>query len=486
MTEVEARGISGDASLKLGLNLPMFLASLVALFSGIFGGIFGVWLYGAWKIAVPEYIKVGHAHGAWWAVLILLAGLLLPSATLKRSVKRFVIITSFVAVPLWMVTLAAYYISKTARGALVPLPTRPGEEYSLEYLTYGTGIFVIEVWLFVALALVFLSAMGLRLPRISQSSPSQSRFDLLTKIELPRRVFRMPILCAALGLAVGWAMTIVFKARGLPIAPAALVQLHSHTFFFLVGYLLTLLTMRVVGAHERLFNMTYRLGLVALPLLVIGWILFNVLKLPSLIHVVPALLYFAILFLGLAALCGAFGLVDSGELHLHFVRGSMIFTWVLMMALVTVGPLIALGWDTHPDVTVTYKQPDGSPYPGPYPEKYTGTASVTKSPRGLENLHLSPGSWSHVALGWLLTLLLIGEHVGKILNRPTLIFLIASTIPLAPLFNAFGRVAAWADLPAGIGGMWFAAHPLKFFNVIILAVITLAMMYRLNHQRSSN
>ena len=34
-----------------------------------------------------------------------------------------------------------------------------------------------------------------------------------------------------------------------------------------------------------------------------------------------------------------------------------------------------------------------------------------------------------------------------------------------PAFNAFGRIAAWANLPSGIGGMWFAAHPLKFFNV---------------------
>jgi hypothetical protein len=161
------------------------------------------------------------------------------------------------------------------------------------------------------------------------------------------------------------------------------------------------------------------------------------------------------------------------------VRGALIFTWILMIALVSLGPVIALGWATRPDVTVTYKQPEGQPYPGPYPEKYIGTAPVAKSPRGLENLHLSPGSWTHVALFWLLALLLFGEPIGRILGRPTLIFLVVTTIPLAPLFNAFGRTAAWADLPAGIGGMWFAAHPLKFFNVFLLGAIVVAMIRRL-------
>jgi len=84
-----------------------------------------------------------------------------------------------------------------------------------------------------------------------------------------------------------------------------------------------------------------------------------------------------------------------------------------------------------------------------------------------------------VALFWLLTLLLFGATIGRILGRPTLIFLVVTTIPLAPLFNAFGRIAAWANLPAGIGGMWFAAHPLKFFNVFILGWIILAMLRRL-------
>lgn len=473
-------GTPPSATVPLGLSLPMFLGSLIALFAGVFPGILGVWLFAAWKITVPEFIKVGHAHASWWSVLILLAALFLPGVPLRPRVKKFVAFTGIVAVPFWMVTLAAYYISKEARGVIAALPPSPGEEYSLEYLAYGTGIFVIEAWFFATLALVFLSAMGVRIARFSQAAPTRSRWELLTAIEFPRRALWVPLLLGGLGLVVGWAMTLGFKARGLPIAPAALVQLHSHTFFFIVGYLMTLLAMRAVGVREQVFTLTYRLGLVGLPLLVAGWILFNALRLHSLVHVVPAVLYFGILLLGLAALSGKFGLRRTEELHFGFVRGALIFTWIVMIALVAVGPVLALGWDTRPDVTVTYKQPEGQPYPGPYPEKYVGTAPVAKSPRGLENLHLSPGSWSHVALFWLLALLLFGEPIGRTLGRPTLIYLVVTTIVLAPLFNAFGRIAAWANLPAGIGGMWFAAHPLKFFNVFVLVWIAAALMRRLS------
>ena len=111
------QGAPRGSTIRLGLNLPMFLGSLIALFAGIFPGILGVWLWGAWKIAVPEFIKVGHAHAAWWSVLILLAAFFLPATSLKPQVKKFVAFTSILAVPVWMIAMAAYYISKEARGA---------------------------------------------------------------------------------------------------------------------------------------------------------------------------------------------------------------------------------------------------------------------------------------------------------------------------------------------------------------------------------
>lgn len=489
MANVETKLIENTSKeIQLGLSLPVFLGSLIALLSGIFPGILGVWLYGAWKIVVPEFIKVGHAHAAWWSVLILLTALFLPGTTLKPRVKRFVTFTTIAAVPIWMISLAAYYISKEVRGAVPPLPASPGTEYSVEYAVYGTGIFVIEVWLFAVLALVFLSAIGAPfLGRLSQDVPEPSRLDLVTDITFPRRVLWIPLAMGAIGLMIGWLLILAFKARGLAIEPAALVQLHSHTFFFVVGYMMTLLVMRAVGVSKSAFDRTYRLGLLALPLLVVGWAIFNLLSLNSLIHLGPAVLYFGVMIFGLMGLCGRFGLRASREPHFHYVRGALIFTWILMIGLVAVGPVISLIWNTEPNLTVTYRQAEGEPYPGPYPADPAklGTSPVADTPRGLENLHLSPGSWSHVAILWLLVLLLFGAVISKVLAKPTLIFLVVATIPLAPMFNSFGRVAAWLELPAGIGGMWFAAHPLKFFNLFILGWITIVMMRRLRDAKET-
>jgi len=472
-----------NGGIRLGLSLPVFLGSLIAMFVGTFTGLLGIWLFLAWKIAVPEWIKVGHAHASWWSVLLVIAALLVPGLPLRPGAKRFITITALVAVPLWLIELGAYYVSKVARGALPALPPRPGEEFSPEYLAYGTGIFVTELWFFAALLLVFLTALGIRQPRLTQGTAAPSARELLTDIEIPRQAVLVPVLVMPLGLIVGWAMTLAFKARGLPIQPAALVQLHSHTFFFIVGYLMTLIVMRAVGASERIFRLTFRLGQVAIPLIVLGYLLFIGLRLPSVAVVIPALLYFVVLGLGLAALFGGFGVGAKarrvGSLTSSYLRKAMAFTWALMILLVAVGPVMQLRWDTAPDVTVTYRQPEGAPYPGPYPEKYIGTAPVAGTPRGLENLHLSPGSWTHAALFWLLALLLAWDRIGPAVGAPGLLFLAATTIPLAPFFNAVGRVAAWANLPNGSGALWFAGHPLKMFNQIVLIVLVATAMRKI-------
>jgi acyl CoA:acetate/3-ketoacid CoA transferase beta subunit len=60
-------------TIRLGLNIPLFVASMIAIAIGTFTGIVGIWGYAAQKQVVPEWIKVGHAHASWWAVLILIA-----------------------------------------------------------------------------------------------------------------------------------------------------------------------------------------------------------------------------------------------------------------------------------------------------------------------------------------------------------------------------------------------------------------------------
>lgn len=418
-----------SGSLRLGLNLPLFLASLTTLFSGTFTGLIGIWAFLAWKLAVPEYIKVGHAHVSWWAVLILISALILPSLSLKPKVKRFIIWTSFLAPPLWLVCLSVYYISKAARGAIVPVPPTGGE-FGPEYLVYGTGIFTMEVWFFAALLIVLLAALGFKHKAWADDPSAKAKpspLELTSDIEIPKRIFLIPLLFGSLALAAGWFMTLIFKAPHRPIVPAALVQFHGHLLFFVVGYLLTLLTIKAVGASERAFRTAFWLGAVSMPLVALGFVLFIRFELHSLVYVIPSLGYYAMMLLGLACLLGWFGLKPMGE-PFHYMRGAMIAAWILVLLMIALGPVLALVWDTHPNLTVTFKQLPGTPYPGPYPEHYLGTAPVGHTPRGLENAHLSPGSWSHVALFWLLTLLLFGRRLGQILGKPHLVYFVICNI----------------------------------------------------------
>ncbi|MEM1946617.1 MAG: hypothetical protein QW614_03085 [Candidatus Caldarchaeum sp.] len=148
--------------------------------------------------------------------------------------------------------------------------------------------------------------------------------------------------------------------------------------------------------------------------------------------------------------------------------------------LIATGAYIAVTWDTSPDLTVTYKQPQNKPYPGPYPAIYTGTAPAKDTPRGLENAHLSPSSWYHVAVAWLLVVKVFGTVLFGA-NRPGLLYLFAFTIPLAPTFNMLGRYLAWLGIPNGIGALWLAGHPLKGFNLIslfVVSVVVAVILYR--------
>lgn len=469
---------TNKGTIKVGLNLTMFLGSLIALVAGIFPGILGVWVYYAWKYTVPEYIKVGHAHASWWSVLILIAALFLPSAPLKKWFKKFIAFTAVAAVPVWMAAISAYYLGKEASGVHAVISLNPLQILNWEFLLYGMGMFLLEVWIFGSLGLLFLSVLGVKIPLVSSDDTKNSKYELMSDIEIPVKIFRTPLIFALLGILMGWGLISFFKLPDKAINPAALVQLHTHVFFFITGYLLTLITMKAVGAKESIFNFTYKLGGLAIALIFLGWAAFTAFNLHSIFYIIPSLLYFLMMIMGLLALFGKFGMKDSGELHFNFVRVAMIFTWIILLLYVAVGPVIALVWDTNPNLTVTYKQADGV-YPGSYPQKYDGTAPIINNPRGLENLHLSPGSWSHVAIVWILVLLIFGGQISRLINSPTLIFMIVTTIPMAPLFNSFGRIAAWFGLPSGIGGMWFAAHPLKFFNDFVLIIIVAIALWRL-------
>ncbi len=453
-----------SGTIRLGLNIPLFTASLISIGLGTFTGMIGIWGYAAQKLAIPEWIKVGHAHDSWWAVLIMIAAVTLPSLPLARWFRNFVIAASFISPGLWLLSFYSYYA------------------HGIESAKYLMPVF--EILLFLSLLGVALVASGVNIPIITtRDKPATGRYDIVSNIEISRRIFLIPTIVAVIGVLAGFGLAGLFKAYHKPISPAALVQLHDHLVLISVSAVISLLVLRVVNASEKVFNLATRLMEISLPLTALGLILFNFLGLSSLVWVVPAGIYFMIPIITFLTLIGVLPRSPSYNTYISALRASLAVVYAMILILVAQGAYISMIWDTNPYVTVTFKQPQGQPYPGPYPTEFLGTAPVKGTPRGLENAHLSPGSWSHVAAMWLTILGLVGPNIFvERLRRPGLLYLFLITIPLAPLFNMIGRYLAWwpglpEGAPGGIGALWYAGHPLKGFNIISLFVISLVLLY---------
>lgn len=476
-----------EKTLRLGLNLPMFVAATIAIATGTLVGMLGIWTAAAWGRPVPEWEKVGHAHTSWWSVLILIAAMVLPSLQLKSWAKKLIIAGTFIGPTVWIGVLATYYEIGGPAIWRLEYPALPGTYYELPLI--GVIAAVLELLGFVALGIVGLSASGINLPVISAKEPSKSKYDFLSDIEVPRRIFLIPTLVIAFSVIVGIAINAVFKVIHQPISPAALVQLHDHTALLASSSMLILIMMSALRVRASIQNLGYRLMQIALPLTVVGLLAFNLAGLPSIVWVIPAGIYYLLILLAIPAAMGIYS--QSGvESQTNEGKPSTAFRIALTVCfaglaiLIGVGAFIALTWNTSPDVTVTYKQPEGAPYPGPYPEVYLGTAPVKGTPRGLENAHLSPGSWYHVGISWLLILSVFGASIYGT-KRIGLLYLYAVTIPLAPTFNMLGRFLAWLGIPNGIGALWFAGHPLKGFNLISLFIAALIVTYLISRRKTT-
>ena len=466
---------------RLGLNIPLFVASIVSIGTGTLVGMVAVWWYLAWGMPAPEWQKVSHAHAAWWSAIILIAAMVLPSLRLRRWVKSFIVVGTFLGPVLWVGVLAAYY---ELGGGLIWRFKTPliGSYYEMPVLGVVAG--VLEIVGFIAMSIVALSAAGLDIPGISSKEIEPGKYDLLSDVSIPRKIFLLPFIIISIGVIVGFIITNLYKVYKLPIRPAALVQLHDHTALLALSALIIMILIKVLGAPDTVFEGMYKLMIVSLPLLTLGLILFTLDVLPSVAWVLPAGVYYLIPVLGALYTAGLISKVDLKG-YLPSIRVAAAICLFGILLLVAQGAYIALVWDVEPDITVTYKQPEGSPYPGPYPEEYIGTAPVKNSPRGLENAHLSPGSWYHIALTWLIMLAVVGEKIFKdVLGRPSLIYLFIVTIPAAPTFNMLGRYLAWAGIPNGIGALFFAGHPLKGFNIISLFILGVYLLYRLSSSES--
>ncbi|MEM2020409.1 MAG: hypothetical protein QXU41_06925 [Candidatus Nitrosocaldus sp.] len=497
------RIIELDGSIRLGLSIPLFIAAILSLATGTLVGLLGIWGASAWGKPVPEWEKLGHAHTAWWSILIMVAAMLMPYASLKPTAKRLITIGTFIGPVLWIGMIASYYEVGGPRIWLFTGEDSVHTYYELPIL--GVGASMLEVLGFASLLLVGLSASGLKIPYL-YSKPEQSRFDLISEVYVQRKIFLIPTLTISAGVLVGFALAGIFKVTHIPIEPAALVQLHTHPAMISTSAMLILLAMSIFNVSSRVFRFAYILMLISLPAILVGLILFNLLALHSLVWVVPAGIYYALLLISIPAIFktgrskgndnneeeakhGAI-LGESSSLLLQHIsliptiRLAVVICLSVLAILVGTGAYIALAYDTTPYTTVTYKQPEGSPYPGPYPDEYIGTAPVKGTPRGLENAHLSPGSWFHVAIAWLIILALFGNRLFE--NRVGLLTLLIFTIPMAPLFNTLGRYLAWLGIPNGIGALWFAGHPLKGFNIVVLFIIGLISLYVLSKKRSTH
>jgi hypothetical protein len=454
-------------TIRLGLNIPLFVASLISIGVGTFTGMVGIWGYAAQSLVIPEWIKTGHAHAAWWSALILLAAVVVPSLPLASWFRKFLLATAFICPTAWVV------LGEYAHYGL-----------GVEWAMYLMPVF--EITLFIALLGTALTASGVKLPLVTAGEAKPGRYDILSPVEVDRRIFLVPTLVATVGVITGYAVAGVFKAAGKPVTPAALVQLHDHLVLISTSAVISLLALRILNVSEGVFRAATRIMEVSLPLVALGLLVFVATGANSLVWVIPAGIYYLLPVLAFLAAVGALPRAKTGELpYLSAARAALAFTFAMILVLVAVGAYIGLVWDTTPNVTVTFKQPEGVQYPGPYPAKFLGTAPVKGTPRGLENAHLSPGSWSHVAAMWIITLILVATTVfNELLKKPGLLYMFLVTIPLAPAFNMAGRFLAWwPDLPAGapggIGALWYAGHPIKGFNIISLFILGLVLLYML-------
>ncbi len=255
-------------TLKLGLNIPLFVASMIAIAAGTFTGIIGIWGFAAQKLVIPEWIKVSHAHVSWWAVLILLAALVTPSLPLASWFRKFLLATALICPGAWIALgQAGYY------------------HFGFKLGKYLMPVF--EILLFIALLGVALVAIGFRVPFIVVDvEPRPGKYDIMSSVEVDRRIFLVPTLVAVFGVLVGFTLAGMFKATGQPIRPAALVQLHDHLVIMSASSIIALLALRVLNVSESIFKIAVRIMEIALPLVAIGLIAFIALGFHSLVWVV--------------------------------------------------------------------------------------------------------------------------------------------------------------------------------------------------------
>lgn len=459
-----------EKTIAIGLSVPLLCAALVALFLGApILGLTGVWGFLVQKIAFPNYLKVLHAHIAWWSVVMLISALIIPSISVKQWLKKCIVIGSFLVMPLYASLMILHYQVQD------PYILNLGTLGSFYLTPFGFLGFLLEMAFFGSTLIIAFMAGGFSLPIFTEERHQPGKYELISETFIPRKTILLYAIFLFVAIILGLGILSQFTLQHKAISPAALVQFHTHVAFFAIGVLMTVIAMSIAGASKKAIDFAHGVGAGALAGTVLGFLAFIFLKFPSIVWVIPAMIYYAVLVIGWLSLWGKFGSKQFTGSQ-YYLRNALIFIWTALLIFSLAGPYLATRYDTSPDITVTYKQADGGidgKHVGPYPssEEWQGTAPNYGNPRGIENFHLSPGSWSHVAIFWLIILLLFGEKILSGLGIPNFIFFLATTIAMAPVLNSMGRIGAWIGPAVGPGALYLAGHPLKTINIVALFIV---------------
>lgn len=476
MNSIVATGGVNGKNIKIGLSIPVFIASLLTLFIGApVLGLIGVWAFLLRGEINPLFLKNLHGYLSWLAVIIMISSLIIPSLNLKPLFRKTAIVIFFLFAPLYSL-FATLHFTVAEKWSL---NLGFGE---LFVSAYGIGAFLLDILLYAVIFLISLLAAGIKIPFLTSDSQQSSKYDLRSEIQIPRIVFLVYAIFVLIAFIVGLYNMLMFYAQLKPVSPAALVSFHSHIGIFAMGIVMGVLTLKAVGAADSKITIGFRVAAASLILTFFGFLGFIVLDLQSGAWIGPAKFFFLFMVFVWLGVWGIWGIKPSGY-HFTFVRTALIFTWALLLLTTSLGPWVGMMYVEERDLTVTFYQEDQElhigPFPDPRPGYYPGTAPDRGTPRGLEDFHLSVGGWLFVANFWLLALLIFGDRIFPLLKKPNLIFFLSVIIAQAPFLNAIGRTGTYLGWPHGPGPLILAAHPIKTFTIVLLTVIGIVLLKKL-------
>ncbi|MEM2351529.1 MAG: hypothetical protein QXT26_03895 [Thermoproteota archaeon] len=390
----------------------MLLVGLILTSIGGTIGLIGIWGYVVHKLAVPTAIRVIHAHLNWWAVLAYVAALVLPSLSVPSllggadSARRRIALIYLVASLIWMVGMVGFYIfASVVIGAVA----------TIAELTLVVTLIVIIYWV------------------IKQGEEWVGPFP------------RFHLLASLGGLLVGVALgsSLIFAYKYVnPLFYLstsnlrALPTTHDHLAIIPVATLIYIAVLVRIGVASELikkFSKLFVAAIILYPVLLALWLFGGSRYIPA---IAEAIFYAALI--GVIALTALSLGKKQTTLELSL---KSVFTYLLVLNAFLIGVGAYL--------VITKVAPFSAWLYGWFPKDKDWVFF-----RNIENLHLSPGSWTYTKM-----ITLIGITLLPI-STSTKLFL-GILAALAPTFNAVGRYTAAIGFPAvGPGALIMAGHPL--------------------------